>query len=61
MTLRLRPDADIDYAESLLYYLTEETPQSAVRFTDELEVAYHGIRQAPYQARVVEYGFRERE
>ena len=60
MTLRVRSEADIDYAESALYYITEETPESAERFTNEVERTYGLIRKSPKLGRIVEYGLRER-
>jgi plasmid stabilization system protein ParE len=60
MTFRVRPEAEIDYVESVSYYLTEETPQSAERFTNELDNAYLEIQEAPFRQRVVHYGLREK-
>jgi toxin ParE1/3/4 len=60
MTLHLSSEADVDYLESLLFYLTEESPQSADRFTNELEKSYDDICEAPYRNREVEVGLREK-
>jgi plasmid stabilization system protein ParE len=60
MTIRLSSEAEIDYAESLLYYLTEQTPQSAERFTKRIEEAYSEIQEAPLRNRLTVFGLREK-
>ena len=47
MTIRLSSEADLDYSESLLYYLTEGSPHAAVRFSEELDIAYQDIMRSP--------------
>ncbi len=58
--LHLSSEAEVDYLESVLFYLTEESPQSADRFTNELEKSYDDICDAPYRNREVEVGLREK-
>ncbi len=60
MNFRVRPEAEMDYVESVSFYLAEETPQSAERFTNELDNAYLEIQEAPFRQRVVQYGMREK-
>jgi toxin ParE1/3/4 len=60
MTIRLSSEADFDYAETVLFYLTEESPQSADRFTKELENTYQAMIEAPYRNRGIEFGLREK-
>ncbi len=60
MTLHLSSEAEVDYLESVLFYVTEESPQSAERFTNALEKAYDEVREAPYRNRDVELGLKEK-
>ncbi len=60
MTFHVRPEAEIDYVESVSYYLAEESPQSAERFTNALDHAYREIQEAPFRQRIVQYGLREK-
>ena len=61
MTLTVRSQADRDIAEALQYYIREETPQSAERFANAVDLAYDEIIDAPTRPRIVEYGFREKK
>jgi plasmid stabilization system protein ParE len=61
MTFIVRSQADRDVAEAIEYYLDQETPQSAERFANAVDVAYDDIIDAPTRPRVVEYGFREKK
>jgi plasmid stabilization system protein ParE len=61
MTFTIRSQAHRDIAEAVEYYLGEQTPQSADRFADAVDVAYDGIINAPYRNRVVQYGLREKK
>jgi plasmid stabilization system protein ParE len=60
MTVRLSSEAEVDYIESMLFYLTEESLQSAERFTNELEKSYKEIYEAPYRNRAIEFGLKEK-
>jgi toxin ParE1/3/4 len=60
MTLHLTSEAEVDYLESVLFYLTEESPQSADRFTNELEKSYEEIRGDPDRNRTIEFGLKEK-
>src|SRR5665213_1043478 len=60
MTIRLSSEADLDYSESLLYYLTEGSPHAAVRFSEELDIAYRDIMEAPNRNRISVFGLREK-
>lgn len=60
MKLRLSSEADVDYAESLLYYLTEGSSPLADRFSNQLEDAYRSIREAPFRNRMTSLGLREK-
>jgi plasmid stabilization system protein ParE len=60
MTFRVSSEAERDYEESLLYYLTEETPQSAERFEKQVEIAYRDLQEAPYRNRIAAFGLREK-
>jgi toxin ParE1/3/4 len=60
MTFRVRPEAEIDYVESVSFYRAEESPQSAERFTNGLDTAYREIQEAPFRQRTVHYGLREK-
>ena len=60
MTFTIRSQAHRDIAEAVEYYLGEQTPQSAERFADAVDVAYDEIIDTPYLSRVVQYGLREK-
>ncbi len=60
MTFRTRSEAEIDYVETVEFYLEEESPHAAERFTQALEEAYREIRLAPHQQRIVQFGLREK-
>jgi plasmid stabilization system protein ParE len=49
MVVTVRSQAELDIAETLEYYLDEETPVSADRFIDAVEAAYPEILEAPYR------------
>jgi toxin ParE1/3/4 len=50
VTFRVQSEAQIELAESSLWYLTEaESPQAAERFAEEVEQAYREIQEAPYR------------
>jgi plasmid stabilization system protein ParE len=61
MTFTIRSQAHRDIAEAVEYYLGEQTPQSADRFANAVDVAYDEITDAPYRCRVVQYGLREKK
>lgn len=47
MTFAIRSQADRDIAETLQFYLDEETPSSAARFADAVDTTYDEIVEAP--------------
>jgi plasmid stabilization system protein ParE len=52
-------EADSEFAESALWYLTEEqSPQAAERFAEEVEQAYESIQQSPNRYPIQKDGFR---
>jgi len=61
MTFTVRSQAHLDIAEAVEYYIAEQTPQSADRFADAVDIAYDEIVDAPYRNRVVQYGLREKK
>jgi plasmid stabilization system protein ParE len=60
MTLHVSSEADIDYVETVLFYMTEESAALAERFTTELEKAYASIWEAPHRNRMTEFELREK-
>lgn len=61
MTFTIRSQADRDIAEAIHYYLDQQTPSSAERFADAVDVVYDEIIDAPYRWRIAEYGLREKK
>src|SRR5438270_69628 len=49
MILRSRSEAERDFAEAIDYYITEETPQSARRFKEEVDRVNNLIVEDPYR------------
>src|SRR2546430_2428220 len=49
MVLRTLSEAERDFAEAIEYYITEESPQSARRFKEEVDRVYDLITENPYR------------
>ncbi|HZK75733.1 MAG TPA: type II toxin-antitoxin system RelE/ParE family toxin [Candidatus Kapabacteria bacterium] len=49
MTLRPRSEAERDFAEAIAYYITQETPQSARRFKEEVDRVRDLIAEDPHR------------
>ena len=60
MVLTIRSQAELDIAETLEYYLDEETPVSADRFVQAVEGAYPEILAAPFRYPADRDGIRQK-
>jgi toxin ParE1/3/4 len=60
MTYRLIAPARIEYRESILFYLEEASAEIAADFDDEIQTTLNLICKAPFLAKQVSPGIRER-